>query len=62
MDEEDDFHGKAAESLELAKAANTAERKSRMLTLAQAWLHLAERVRRQRQDNRGDGQFYKVAR
>jgi hypothetical protein len=52
MSKAEDLRDKAAESLELAKAARTAERKSRLLILAQAWLQLAERVRGSTQPDR----------
>jgi len=54
MDQEEDFHGKAAESLELAKSAKSVERKSRLLALAQAWLQLADKVRRSREHGNAD--------
>jgi hypothetical protein len=54
MAQEEDFRGNAAESFELAKAAETGERKSRLLILAQAWLQLAERARRVGRSNLSD--------
>jgi len=43
---EDDYRKSAAETLDLAQRAPTAEDKARLLGLATAWLNLADRAHR----------------
>jgi hypothetical protein len=46
VSQEDDYRKSAAETLDLAQRAPTAEDKARLLGLATAWLNLADSARR----------------
>ena len=46
MSKEEDYRRHAAYTLDLAQRALTSDDKARLIGLAEAWLNLAERVRR----------------
>jgi hypothetical protein len=46
MNKEDDYRRNAADTMQLAQRASSSEDKGRLLTLAEAWLDLADRARR----------------
>jgi hypothetical protein len=53
MSNEDDYRRNAAESVELAHRASTTRDKSRLLSLAEKWLDLADRAQRLARHARG---------